>query len=78
MGVTSGASTPTQVTNEVINYLEQYDPNDPDTWEPKRVLDLSRILPEPVKLKQRQTPSLPINKGFYTFANFQRPFLNRR
>lgn len=61
VGVTSGASTPTQVTNEVIKYLEQYDPNDPDTWEPKRELDLSRILPEPRQPtrqpKKRQTLS---------------------
>ncbi len=56
VGVTSGASTPTQVTNEVINYLEQYDPNDPDTWEPKRVLDLSRILPEPRQAKTKANP----------------------
>lgn len=47
VGVTSGASTPTQVTNEVIAYLEQYDPDDPSTWEPERQLDLSRILPRP-------------------------------
>lgn len=46
VGVTSGASTPTQVTNEVIKYLEQYDPDDPATWQPKRELDLSKILPK--------------------------------
>jgi 4-hydroxy-3-methylbut-2-enyl diphosphate reductase len=46
VGVTSGASTPTQVTNEVIKYLEQFDPDKPETWEPKRELNLSRILPQ--------------------------------
>ncbi|WP_307339969.1 4-hydroxy-3-methylbut-2-enyl diphosphate reductase [Caldalkalibacillus uzonensis] len=51
VGVTSGASTPTQVTNEVIQYLEQYDPENPDTWQPKRRLNLSRILPKPRKRK---------------------------
>lgn len=46
VGVTSGASTPTQVTNEVIKYLEQYDHDNPATWEPKRELDLNKILPK--------------------------------
>lgn len=31
VGVTSGASTPTQVTNEVIAYLKAFDPSDPST-----------------------------------------------
>mgnify|MGYP001213360231 FL=1 len=54
VGVTSGASTPTQVTNEVIKYLEQYDPNNPDTWEPNRHLDLNRLLPRMNKKAQIQ------------------------
>lgn len=44
--VTSGASTPTHLTREVINFLEQYDENDPDTWEKNDKLDLTRILPK--------------------------------
>ena len=46
VGVTSGASTPTLITKEVIEYLEQYDPQDPSTWEPRRTLDRSRLLPK--------------------------------
>jgi len=51
VAVTSGASTPTQVTKEVIEFLENYDPNNPDTWTPKRTLDLKRILPKAKKKK---------------------------
>lgn len=61
VGVTSGASTPTQVTNEVIKYLEQYDPDNPDTWEPKRELSLSRILPQPRQSRQTIAPANRLN-----------------
>lgn len=47
VAVTSGASTPTQVTREVIQFLEQYDPNNPDTWKRERKFDLKKILPKP-------------------------------
>lgn len=50
VAVTSGASTPTQVTKEVIKYMEGYDHQDPSTWDPKRTLNLKRILP---KVKQK-------------------------
>jgi 4-hydroxy-3-methylbut-2-enyl diphosphate reductase len=50
VAVTSGASTPTQVTREVIQYLEQYDHDKPETWEALRTLNLKRILP---KVKQK-------------------------
>ncbi|WP_202080660.1 4-hydroxy-3-methylbut-2-enyl diphosphate reductase [Caldalkalibacillus salinus] len=50
VAVTSGASTPTQVTKEVIKYLEDFEHNDPSTWDPRRTLDLKRILP---KVKQK-------------------------
>ncbi|WP_019912272.1 4-hydroxy-3-methylbut-2-enyl diphosphate reductase [Paenibacillus sp. HW567] len=50
VGVTSGASTPTPITKEVINYLEQYDPALPETWEIKRTVNMSKLLP-PVKNK---------------------------
>lgn len=45
IGITSGASTPTYLTRQVINFLENYDENNPDTWEKKNNLDLTRILP---------------------------------
>lgn len=45
VGVTSGASTPTPITKEVVAYLEQYDQNDPETWELKRTVNMKRLLP---------------------------------
>ncbi|PZM65856.1 4-hydroxy-3-methylbut-2-enyl diphosphate reductase [Paenibacillus dendritiformis] len=45
VGVTSGASTPTPITKEVIAYLEQYDENDPETWELKRTVNMKKLLP---------------------------------
>lgn len=45
VGVTSGASTPTPITKEVIEYLEQFDPDRKETWEPKRTVNLDRLLP---------------------------------
>lgn len=50
VGVTAGASTPTPITREVIRFLEQFDENNPDTWEIKRTVDPKKILP-PVKKK---------------------------
>lgn len=44
VAVTAGASTPTPLTKEVINYLEQFDEDDPDTWEIKRTVDPKKIL----------------------------------
>lgn len=46
VGVTSGASTPTPITREVIKFLEQFDENDESTWNNKRSIDLKRILPK--------------------------------
>lgn len=48
VAVTSGASTPTPITKEVITYLEQYDANDPATWEIQRTVNMKKLLP-PVK-----------------------------
>jgi 4-hydroxy-3-methylbut-2-enyl diphosphate reductase len=45
VAVTSGASTPTQITKEVIDFLEQYDPQDESTWERQSKVALERILP---------------------------------
>ncbi|MBP2112246.1 4-hydroxy-3-methylbut-2-enyl diphosphate reductase [Paenibacillus sp. FSL P2-0089] len=54
VGVTSGASTPTPITKEVINYLEQYDEAKPETWEIKRTVNMAKLLP-PVKNKTAST-----------------------
>ncbi|MFB5760334.1 4-hydroxy-3-methylbut-2-enyl diphosphate reductase [Paenibacillus medicaginis] len=54
VGITSGASTPTLITKEVIQYLEQYDPEKPETWEIKRTIDKRKILP-PVREKTKSS-----------------------
>lgn len=54
VAVTSGASTPTLITKEVITYLEQYDPANPDTWEIQRTIDMTKLLP-PVREKSKTT-----------------------
>jgi 4-hydroxy-3-methylbut-2-en-1-yl diphosphate reductase len=48
VGVTSGASTPTPITKEVIAFLEQFDPANPATWPIVRTINKSKLLP-PVK-----------------------------
>jgi len=53
VGVTSGASTPTPITKEVITYLEQFDPEAPGTWEIKRTINKSKLLP-PVKANTKE------------------------
>lgn len=45
VAVTSGASTPTPITKEVIAYLEQFDPSDRATWPVKRTVNFERLLP---------------------------------
>lgn len=45
VAVTSGASTPTPITKEVIQYLEQYDLNVPPTWEIVRTLNKKKLIP---------------------------------
>ncbi|MFS8579292.1 MAG: 4-hydroxy-3-methylbut-2-enyl diphosphate reductase [Novibacillus thermophilus] len=45
VAVTAGASTPTPLTKEVIKYVEQFDEDDPSTWEIKRTVDPKKILP---------------------------------
>jgi 4-hydroxy-3-methylbut-2-enyl diphosphate reductase len=44
VSVTSGASTPTSVTNEVIEFLKQYKKDDPKTWDHTSKLDILDIL----------------------------------
>ncbi|NUK30907.1 4-hydroxy-3-methylbut-2-enyl diphosphate reductase [Parageobacillus sp. VR-IP] len=51
VAVTAGASTPTPITKEVIDFLEQFDPNDPTTWKRERNVPLQKILPK-VKAKK--------------------------
>ncbi|MFD2117655.1 4-hydroxy-3-methylbut-2-enyl diphosphate reductase [Paenibacillus yanchengensis] len=46
VAITSGASTPTLLTKEVITYLEAYDHNDPSTWEIKRTVQMDKLLPK--------------------------------
>lgn len=45
VAVTSGASTPTPLTKEVIQFLEQYDEAKPETWEKNRTVNMEKILP---------------------------------
>lgn len=45
VAVTAGASTPTPITREVIQYLEQFEESDPSTWETKRTVNPAKILP---------------------------------
>lgn len=46
VAVTAGASTPTPITKEVITFLEQFDPNNQATWNRKKNVPLSKILPK--------------------------------
>jgi 4-hydroxy-3-methylbut-2-enyl diphosphate reductase len=46
VGVTSGASTPTPITKEVIQYLEQFDPHNSATWEQKRTVNMKKLIPQ--------------------------------
>ncbi|MCQ4086890.1 4-hydroxy-3-methylbut-2-enyl diphosphate reductase [Saccharibacillus sp. JS10] len=52
VAVTAGASTPTPITKEVINYLEQFEESDAATWEIKRTIDMKKLLP-PVREKTK-------------------------
>ncbi|MFC7393324.1 4-hydroxy-3-methylbut-2-enyl diphosphate reductase [Scopulibacillus cellulosilyticus] len=52
VAVTAGASTPTQLTKEVILFLDQYDPNDPSTWNTESKARSKDILPK-IKIKKK-------------------------
>ncbi|OXS53841.1 4-hydroxy-3-methylbut-2-enyl diphosphate reductase [Cohnella sp. CIP 111063] len=54
VAVTSGASTPTALTKEVIAYIEQFDSSDPSTWPIKRTVNPNKLLPN-VKVKSAET-----------------------
>lgn len=45
IAVTAGASTPTPITKEVIQYLESVDQDEPSTWTIKRTINMSRLIP---------------------------------
>ncbi|SFT00602.1 4-hydroxy-3-methylbut-2-enyl diphosphate reductase [Paenibacillus sp. BC26] len=45
VAVTSGASTPTPLTKEVIAYLEQFNDEDSSTWEARRTVNMNKLLP---------------------------------
>ncbi|MGE7764493.1 4-hydroxy-3-methylbut-2-enyl diphosphate reductase [Peribacillus sp. NPDC096540] len=51
VAVTSGASTPTPITKEVIAFLEQYEPNNELTWNTEKKTPLHKILPK-IKVKK--------------------------
>ncbi|MGG4264260.1 4-hydroxy-3-methylbut-2-enyl diphosphate reductase [Peribacillus simplex] len=51
VAVTSGASTPTPITKEVIAFLEQYEANDETTWNTEKKTPLHKILPK-IKVKK--------------------------
>ncbi|WP_066293380.1 4-hydroxy-3-methylbut-2-enyl diphosphate reductase [Bacillus sp. FJAT-29937] len=46
VAVTSGASTPTPITKEVISFIEQFNPNDESTWVKEKKVPLNKILPK--------------------------------
>jgi len=46
VAVTSGASTPTPITKEVIAFIEQFDPEDETTWNRSKNVPLNKILPK--------------------------------
>ncbi|MBT2685721.1 4-hydroxy-3-methylbut-2-enyl diphosphate reductase [Bacillus sp. ISL-37] len=46
VAVTSGASTPTPITKEVINFLEQFEKENEETWAKEKKVPLHKILPK--------------------------------
>lgn len=46
VAVTSGASTPTPITKEVISFIEQFDPENEATWVQEKKVPLHKILPK--------------------------------
>lgn len=46
VAVTSGASTPTPITKEVISFIEQFDPENEATWVKEKKVPLHKILPK--------------------------------
>ena len=46
VAVTSGASTPTPITKEVISFIEQFDKENEETWTKEKKVPLHKILPK--------------------------------
>ncbi|MBX0314976.1 4-hydroxy-3-methylbut-2-enyl diphosphate reductase [Planococcus glaciei] len=46
VAITAGASTPTPIVKEVMNFLDKYDPEDPATLDLARTVPLNKILPK--------------------------------
>ncbi len=49
IGVTSGASTPTIITSEIINFIESFDKDNLETWDNKSKINHDRIIPRAKK-----------------------------
>ncbi len=45
VAITSGASTPTPLTKEVIDFITQFDVNQPETWSIHRTINMDKLLP---------------------------------
>jgi len=45
VAVTSGASTPSIITKQVIDYIERFNVDDSNTWRKEETLDLNRVIP---------------------------------
>ncbi|GGE47023.1 4-hydroxy-3-methylbut-2-enyl diphosphate reductase [Pullulanibacillus camelliae] len=54
VAITAGASTPTQLTKEVILFIDQFDPDNPTTWKKESKLKKQDILPK-IKIKKKKT-----------------------
>ncbi|WP_405054346.1 4-hydroxy-3-methylbut-2-enyl diphosphate reductase [Tepidibacillus marianensis] len=48
VAVTAGASTPTPLTKEAIDFLEQFDEENQATWEKKRTIDMKKFFQKSV------------------------------
>lgn len=53
VAITSGASTPTLITKEVIKFIDQFDEDDPHTWDTTSTVKLAKILPK-IRKKRNQ------------------------
>ncbi|MGV3275015.1 4-hydroxy-3-methylbut-2-enyl diphosphate reductase [Staphylococcus sp. 11261D007BR] len=51
VAVTAGASTPTPIVKEVINFLKNYDPSNPETFKTESNVPVEKILPKIKKAK---------------------------
>ncbi|MCA1054861.1 4-hydroxy-3-methylbut-2-enyl diphosphate reductase [Rossellomorea aquimaris] len=51
VAVTAGASTPTPIVKEVIKFLQDFDPDNEETWSREQSVPLNKILPKVKKSK---------------------------